>query len=110
MVRKHPAPKGALRRVLLYVACCEKCQKAPSAKRCIKTSRPRSPATRPRSVRKHPAPKGALRPVGEGHVAFGEEAGQKAPSAKRCIKTHWSPFLREGVLVVSESTQRQKVH
>ena len=87
-------------------------QKAPSAKRCIKTALS-SPAGRFQCVRKHRAPKGALRP----HFAYLRERGalgvrkhrapkgalrlihaarrqflcegsQKAPSAKRCIKTH----------------------
>ena len=38
------------------------CQKAPSAKRCIKTSCSRRPPCSRRTVRKHRAPKGALRP------------------------------------------------
>ena len=38
-VRKHRAPKGALRRTNLLSLCIYfSCQKAPSAKRCIKTS------------------------------------------------------------------------
>ena len=63
-VRKHRAPKGALR--LIYAArgqlLCERRQKAPSAKRCIKTcSFMPSRHTENTSVRKHRAPKGALR-------------------------------------------------
>ena len=113
VVRKHRAPKGALRQHCLRrnhghdVG-----QKAPSAKRCIKTQKPppapphtsrvrkhRAPkgALRPRMrraldtlnmcVRKHRAPKGALRLEGVFH-AWGEHfVGQRAPSAKRCIKT-----------------------
>ena len=88
-VRKHRAPKGALR----HPTPCSRGsqirgQKAPSAKRCIKT-RLRTWRTCPRRscVRKHRAPKGALR-LGE---TYGELVhvigGQKAPSAKRCIKT-----------------------
>ena len=111
-------------------------QKAPSAKRCIKT-KVASRALRPLvSVRKHPAPKGALRPVSI-FVAvlaayFGQKAPiakrciktcadlcllrrrclfcQKAPSAKRCIKTRRSDSLLEIRTLRSESTQRQKVH
>ena len=61
-VRKHPAPEGALRLSGLAAAHDSLlCQKAPSTRRCIKTSG----ASRSRSgrvdVRKHPAPEGALR-------------------------------------------------
>ena len=85
-VRKHRAPKGALRLVeggeCSNLTHCR--QKAPSAKRCIKTS----------DV-----------PVVNNHVV----RGQKAPSAKRCIKTQ---NRRASIKVVegSESTERQKVH
>ena len=63
-VRKHRAPKGALR----HTPSVEQfdhssCQKAPSAKRCIKTVQNHLPG----KIRKRPR--------------------QKAPSAKRCIKT-----------------------
>ena len=63
LVRKHRAPNGALRRAnkARVVAPAWPCQKAPSAKRCIKTE--------PRYHYQENAP------------------GQKAPSAKRCIKT-----------------------
>ena len=60
-------------------------QKAPSAKRCIKTL-------------------GAFPPQCE------RPGGQKAPSAKRCIKTALSEYLDFDVLAASESTERQKVH
>ena len=61
-------------------------QKAPSAKRCIKTEGiyERVPIHR-LLVRKHRAPKGALRRV--------EEASDRLPG-----------------ILVSESTERQKVH
>ena len=85
-VRKHRAPKGALRQRGL-----ERCrglghvrQKAPSAKRCIKTPELRVLDGELSRVRKHRAPKGALR-----HLLTEE---------------------RERRLVVSESTERQKVH
>ena len=63
-------------------------QKAPSAKRCIKTWLTHNArARRNRWVRKHRAPKGALR----NHVEYAIRPiggnGQKTPSAKRCIKT-----------------------
>ena len=64
-VRKHRAPKGALRLSTLLKTRARRSasQKAPSAKRCIKTPEPSQPTGPHRSV------------------------GQKAPSAKRCIKT-----------------------
>ena len=38
IIRKHRAPKGALRRAVVTAGVAvEFCQKAPSAKRCIKT-------------------------------------------------------------------------
>ena len=60
-------------------------QKAPSAKRCIKTR------------------------INE-RVVFAREVRQKAPSAKRCIKTPTIPVLRLTDAAPSESTERQKVH
>ena len=63
-VRKHRAPKGALRPNLTLLSGVKaSSQKAPSAIRCIKTEDPRSMVGSP--VR----------------------TGQKAPSAIRCIKT-----------------------
>ena len=122
-VRKHRAPKGALRQ-----GCLESVrnrttpgQKAPSAKRCIKTAlsgprdsrsahvrKRRAPkgALRPglpewsgaysrAYVRKHRAPKGALRRERATPMRRSYSACQKAPSAKRCIKTagHWQLTL-----------------
>ena len=84
-VRKQRAPKGALRQVRsadsVNVAAG---QKAPSAKRCIKT-------------------------CWSGCYRVGQPSSQKAPSAKRCIKTCRS---RTGTCIrgASESTERQKVH
>ena len=84
-VRKHRAPKGALR--------------------------PRSSHSPQLSffVRKHRAPKGALRPALLREF-FNTTYGQKAPSAKRCIKTRLSTESRRGFGQKSESTERQKVH
>ena len=86
-VRKHRAPKGALRRPWLRASCSTRPggQKAPSAKRCIKTLYPRAP-----QVQAYPS--------------------QKAPSAKRCIKTCGDASLVFDVFLRSESTERQKVH
>ena len=111
-------------------------QKAPSAKRCIKTSErgvlsPRSPGSQKapsakrriktfllaclnpvnlHKVRKHRAPKGALRRSGVG-TGLGSGVGdQKAPSAKRCIKTIEDLMPSQIDVMASESTERQKVH
>ena len=84
-VRKHRAPKGALRHdgVCPVGGLIEE-------------------------VRKHRAPKGALRHRVHGHTLTVFQ-GQKAPSAKRCIKTVVKQFKDAG-LSASESTERQKVH
>ena len=84
-VRKHRAPKGALRLSLFFcMANTLRRQKAPSAKRCIKTRLSRSSLRSRRSVRKHRAPKGALRHLVHRRTHHGHP--------------------------VSESTERQKVH
>ena len=64
-VRKHRAPKGALR------------HRIRDAHLCIATD----------NVRKHRAPNGALRRLDNRAARVQSPAGQKAPSAKRCIKT-----------------------
>ena len=135
-VRKHRAPKGALRHVSRppsptrarrqkapSAKRCIKtqarrfpdrlprpCQKAPSAKRCIKTRKKRNAlAIIPTRVRKHRAPKGALRRC---HVELCLSCVrcQKAPSAKRCIKTLSTDLACDACHLASESTERQKVH
>ena len=101
-LRNHPrpAPNGELRRLnislhnVLSVS-----QKAPSAKRCIKTHlNAFGEHCVEHNVRKHRAPKGALRPR-EAQLAGLITQSQKAPSAKRCIKTI-SPTCVSVVLVV----------
>ena len=65
-VRKHRAPKGALRRKTYTLTDETNAlrRKSPSAKRCIKTCSPKwSPIMFFSPVRKHRAPNGALRPV-----------------------------------------------
>ena len=62
-------------------------QKAPSAKRCIKTWNCLPVAVHSPSVRKHRAPKGALRHEAAIVPTLVVVVDQKAPSAKRCIKT-----------------------
>ena len=165
LVRKHRAPNGALRRWRRRrtPARAGRRQKAPSAKRCIKTrqarvypcpawqrvrkhrapkgalrlsSREAARTAPPGSVTKHRAPKGALRQVPFAHSRINVILGHKAPSAKRCIKTHLLAVrllsrrllvtkhrapkgaLRHCVCVATElvpcpesqSTERQKVH
>ena len=84
-VRKHRAPKGALRHQCTWrFPCHPGRQKAPSAKRYIKTALPVLQWTSASPVRKHRAPKGALRP---------EEV-----------------LLVIEMNCVSEGTERQKVH
>ena len=89
-VRKHRAPKGALRRddeagTITQVERLTS-QKAPSAKRCIKTRLQGALSAQARHVIKHRAPKGALRQQVT-RLVQREFCRQKAPSAKRCIKT-----------------------
>jgi len=62
-------------------------QKAPSAKRWIKTPRQVGWSAWQRQVRKHRAPKGALRQIVGINIGRLVALRQKAPSAKRCIKT-----------------------
>ena len=84
-------------------------QKAPSAKRCIKTRTRICSTCQRKLVRKHRAPKGALR-----HLLLTLEGAsrlrQKAPSAKRCIKTDNEDNFAPRTDDTSESTERQKVH
>ena len=87
-VRKHRAPKGALRHSRTFFKTFEVAsQKAPSAKRCIKTPRHGLSKHQTHQVRKHRAPKGALRLRSPLALPSRRIPGQKAPSAKRCIKT-----------------------
>ena len=83
-------------------------QKAPSAKRCIKTSNRAPEFPREPKVRKHRAPKGALRPNRVGMFSDLIQ-GQKAPSAKRCIKTTFN-YVVKIFKILSESTEHQTVH
>ena len=90
-VRKHRAPKGALRRKRKEPEGHRQTgQKAPSAKRCIKTVEFGLVLVEPVRVRKHRAPKGALRLASSTRSKSPSCPGQRAPSAKRCIKTNRS--------------------
>ena len=62
MLRKHRAPKGALRLSWsAQLGSTSQSQKGPSAKRCIKTCEREAPGSHGHTVRKHRAPKGAFR-------------------------------------------------
>ena len=137
-VRKHRAPKGALRhsktiilrpvlKVRQKAPSAKRCiktmetpsanrqttlsQKAPSAKRCIKTGCSSPLRSTRRRVRKHRAPKGALRP---GATPF------PRPTSPLSVRKHRAPkgALRRSSneertrrsVRRSESTERQKVH
>ena len=109
-VRKHRAPKGALRR-----ACSEDVmplvgdgQKAPSAKRCIKTLEPRSSIRPTRAVRKHRAPKGALRQRDNATLTGHNHRVRKHRAPNGALR-HTCQRTRGGQSR-SESTKRQKVH
>ena len=86
-VRKHRAPKGALRQAFHpdELTLRDIRQEAPSAKRCIKTRIAHSPVV-------------------------GWPVGQEAPSAKRCIKTGGTLLGGNRAVHGSGSTERQKVH
>ena len=137
-VRKHRAPKGALRRGVTAVKVtrvqtsqkapsAKRCiktwprpglprdtrahrQKAPSAKRCIKTSTRRRRASRSLRGQKAPSAKRCIKtaPMDQRHP-MGRRS-QKAPSAKRCIKTVTAHTTINTSTSTSESTERQKVH
>ena len=135
MLRKHRAPKGALRLSWsAQLGSTSQSQKAPSAKRCIKTCEREAPGSHGHTVRKHRAPKGAFRRscddvrdltraivrkrrapkgalrLGRSHAGLASSLRQKAPSAKRCIKTTPTSKPRRAKRFKSESTERQKVH
>ena len=93
MVRKHRAPKGALRpgrtprRRWAYRAR----QKAPSAKRCIKTENSATAVVKSFKVRKHRAPKGALRRGKGAQVVDVDTSVRKHRAPKGALRrTTWS--------------------
>ena len=88
--QKAPSAKRRIKTIYCRssLRCIDPCQKAPSTKRCIKTIKTPS-TTQTIFVRKHRAPKGALRRRLLGLLLRGFH-GQKAPSAKRYIKKNES--------------------
>ena len=137
LVRKHRAPKGALRlEDVLELAHAEPvCQKAPSArryiktctmplmmpvsmpgqkassaKRCIKTSRHGAGNREDTCVRKHRAPRGALRHPAAilRHVVSQPVRKHRAP--KGALRPLGHCIAEIPGVGASESTERQKVH
>ena len=88
-VRKHRAPKGALRHVVSIMEHrhIERVRKHRAPKGALRLKRARILARPINQVRKHRAPKGALRPLDFRVLCESVPDGQKAPSAIRCIKT-----------------------
>ena len=134
-VRKHRAPKGALRppRRARSARCRSRVRKHRAPNGALRQWSLFGDHRETIHVRKHRAPIGALR-LKHGYHLFPKRKGQKAPSAKRCIKTFGWETWRNGNSEVrkhrapngalrpfrgpfsrtyqsaSESTERQKVH
>ena len=110
LVGKHRAPKGALRNHVEYAIrpIGGNGQKTPSAKRCIKTACGHA-GYRQRWCQKAPSAKRCIKTVNTQLLGTSHATSQKAPSAKRCIKTK-PTGQAYAVLTLSESTERQKVH
>ena len=99
IVRKHRAPNGALRRgEVVFTRLQALGQKAPSAKRCIKTRTGRTDGARP-SCQKPPSAKRCIKTLPRNMLRIWRLVCQKAPSAKRCIKTP-SPVVCRGAHAV----------
>ena len=105
-VRKHPAPEGALRRRTPQTQPKASCrQKAPSTRRCIKTFLASSRMERLSHVRKHPAPEGALRHQCDPRIR-NQEPVRKHPAPEGALRRHVVQHFLP--VVVSENTQHQK--
>ena len=83
-------------------------QKAPSAKRCIKTQVSERPHRGSLRVRKHRAPKGALRLAVSANAVRTPITCQKAPSAKRCIKTLCTASASSPLLVSQKAPSAKR--
>ena len=110
-VRKHRAPKGALRpcRAVLHEVAVRVVRKHRAPKGALRLMGI-GIAMIAGYVRKHRAPKGALRQARPIRSPSAQRISQKAPSAKRCIKTGRGSLITRRGLIESESTERQKVH
>ena len=95
-VRKHRAPKGALRRLTVssqYLTVLLS-QKAPSTIRCIKTREAGDPSVLVDEVRKHQAPKGALRLVVPGNLSRDHLLVRKHRAPKGALRQRARPEWR----------------
>ena len=112
VVRKHRAPKGALRLVGFHSrnSFVKYVRKHRAPKGALRHPDRGQRRRRLQLVRKHRAPKGALRPEQQTVVYQTPDERQKAPSAKRCIKTNLKNWREQFACHLSESTERQKVH
>ena len=104
-VGKHRAPKGALRLLVAVNALLFSfaSRKAPSAKRCIKTSVCLFHRRAPFKGQKAPSAKRCIKTTIMMN-AVPIFMSQKAPSAKRCIKTLMDSHTPEIVEAMLEST------
>ena len=84
-------------------------QKAPSAKRCIKTLDSLRRRLDDKVGQKAPSAKRCIKTHALTCSKF-LYSSQKAPSAKRCIKTRWIGFRSVVLPRGPESTERQTVH
>ena len=113
-VRKHRAPNGALRHLAVgfLIDLLEPRQKAPSAKRCIKTISSVAFRVSGGHVRKHRAPNGALRHLSRSNLLrplIRVVRKHRAPNgALRLVSRRLHD--KHVVQVASESTERQTVH
>ena len=85
-------------------------QKAPSAKRCIKTRVHFQSASLLFDVRKHRAPKGALRHLNAAIDVRTVESVRKHRAPNGTLRLEVDGLVAMGGLLRSESTERQKVH
>ena len=133
-VRKHRAPKGALRQthealadadevsvrkhrapqishVIPFFQLCTNSQKSRNFNDPTSNVETTGRELRATFLRNHPrpAPNGALRQINEPRLSA-HVAGQKAPSTKRCIKTKLKTLDTVDRRNESESTERQMVH
>ena len=135
-MRKHRAPNGALRRgdgdcvggvfvggekapsakrciktghLVCVLTGARRCQKAPSAKRCIKTVSDIGVTVLIRRARKHRAPKGALRLLTLIVIQFVYVPARKHRAPKGALR-HYGFSCQGSILFLTESTERQKVH
>ena len=108
-VRKHPAPKGALRHVVgVHLVFLSLVRKHPAPKGALRHSKHKRDHRSVSFVRKHPAPEGALRPICR-YRRHPKIAVRKHPAPQGALRPK-----RATVPMSSgsppENTQHQKVH